>query len=85
MHDFLSIENRKFLSTKAAAKVAGYTSDYVGQLYRLGKVEGRMVGRSLYVSEESVIAHKLSTSPAAIIKSFDEITGTVLPVSCFKP
>ncbi len=77
MHDFLIIENKKFLSTKLAAKIAGYTSDYVGQLYRLGKVEGKMVGRSLYVREDSLVSHKLTTSPTAIIKKVDSLTAPV--------
>lgn len=46
--------------TKAAevAKKFGYTSDYVGQLCRSGKVDAQLIGRSWYVSEDSIQSHK---------------------------
>ena len=85
MHEYLTFENKKFVNTKLAARMAGYTSDYVGQLYRGKKIEGRMVGRALYVSEESVIAHKLKTSPGSIVKTADQViaerNGTAMPAS----
>ncbi len=55
--DELEISGKRFLSTRRAAKEHKYTSDYVGQLIRGGKVVGKKVGRSWYVSEESLNAY----------------------------
>lgn len=55
--DELEISGKRYLSTRRAAKEHKYTSDYVGQLIRGGKVVGKKVGRSWYVSEESLNAY----------------------------
>ena len=34
---------KKLISLKEAAKISGYSSDYVGQLIRSGKLEGKQV------------------------------------------
>lgn len=50
----------KYISSSRAAKLVGYTKDYVGQLCRAGKIDAQLIGRSWYVSEDSVRSHKLS-------------------------
>ena len=55
--DELEISGKRFLSTRRAAKDHKYTSDYVGQLIRGGKVVGKKVGRSWYVEEQSLNAY----------------------------
>lgn len=40
------------------AKKYKYTSDYIGQLCRTGKVEAELVGRAWFVSEESLLNHR---------------------------
>ena len=35
--------SKKYISLKEAAKLSGYSSDYVGQLIRSGKLEGKQV------------------------------------------
>jgi len=49
----LIFDNKKFLSSRRAGELVGYTNDYVARLARKGKVIGRMVGRTWYVEEES--------------------------------
>lgn len=46
--------------TKASilAKHFHYTTDYIGQLARADKVDARLVGRSWYVAEQSLLHHK---------------------------
>ncbi len=51
--DELQISGRRFISSRRIAKENGYTSDYVGQLIRGGKVTGQKVGRAWYVDAES--------------------------------
>jgi len=53
MDNELNFNNKKFLSSKRAGEIAGYTNDYVARLCRNGKIKGRMVGRTWYVEEES--------------------------------
>jgi hypothetical protein len=56
--DEILIEEKKYISSKQAAKVTGYAKDYVGQLCREGRVPARLVGRSWYVLESAVHDHR---------------------------
>jgi hypothetical protein len=58
MNSDLYFDGKKFISSNRAAKISGYVNDYIGQLCRDGKLDCRMVGRSWYVSFESLILHK---------------------------
>lgn len=51
-------DGKKYLPSVNAADLVGYTKDYVGQLARAGKIESRIVGRSWYIAEDSILAHK---------------------------
>ncbi len=55
------IDGKEYISSARAASLVGYTKDYVGQLARAGKVDATRVGRSWYISEDSIRAHKLNT------------------------
>jgi len=52
------LEGKKYISSKRAAKFTGYTHDYIGQLSRAGKVEGRVVGKTRFVEEDSILDYK---------------------------
>lgn len=54
------IEGKEYVSSERAAKLVGYTKDYVGQLARAGKIESKKIGRSWYISQDSITKHKLS-------------------------
>lgn len=56
--DELTLDGKKYLSSKHAAKVTGYAKDYVGQLCREGRVAARLVGRNWYVLESSILEHR---------------------------
>ena len=49
---------KKFITSKKAAMLFGYTQDYVGQLCRSEKVDARRIGRTWYVCEKSILEHK---------------------------
>lgn len=51
-------EGKKYISAKRASELYGYNSDYIGQLCRGGLIDGRMLGRSWFVLEDALIAHK---------------------------
>ena len=54
----LTLNGRTYLTTKRAAEITGYTTDYVGQLARQGKVDAQLVGRNWYIGEDSIKKHK---------------------------
>ncbi|MBI2410213.1 helix-turn-helix domain-containing protein [Candidatus Kaiserbacteria bacterium] len=56
--DELLIEDKKYISSKQAAKVTGYAKDYIGQLCREGRLPARLVGRNWYVLETAVRDHR---------------------------
>jgi hypothetical protein len=47
-----------FVKATALAKKYRYTTDYIGQLCRSGKVEAKLIGRAWFVNEASLINHK---------------------------
>lgn len=53
-------EGKKYISASRASKIIGYNSDYIGQLCRKGSLQCRMVGRTWFVDEESLVNHKIS-------------------------
>lgn len=54
----LLFDGKTYISSRRAASISGYVNDYIGQLCRSGAIEAKMVGRTWYVSLESLIAHK---------------------------
>lgn len=56
--DVLQVGNKKYIKASTMARNLGYTSDYVGQLCRAGKVDAKLIGRSWYVQEDSIADHK---------------------------
>lgn len=45
---------KKIINLNEAAKMSGYTPDYLGYLIRQGEMKGRKVGRSWVTTEEEV-------------------------------
>lgn len=54
----ISIDSENYVKATDIARELGYTADYVGQLCRARKVDAQLVGRSWYVSEDSIRSHK---------------------------
>ncbi|MFC1731677.1 hypothetical protein ACFL6I_15275 [candidate division KSB1 bacterium] len=48
----LVIEGKKYISSKRAAELMGYTQDYIGQLARSGKISAERISGVWYVSED---------------------------------
>lgn len=47
-----------FVKATTLAKKYRYTTDYIGQLCRSGKVEAKLIGRAWFVNEKSLMSHK---------------------------
>jgi hypothetical protein len=65
----ITLDGVVWLSTRRAAELTGYTSDYVGQLARGGKVLARLVGRNWYVGRDAILAQKFGPYAAAVATS----------------
>lgn len=61
--DELMLSGKRFISSRRIARENGYTSDYIGQLIRGGKIVGQKVGRAWYVEEASFAAYLGSEAP----------------------
>ena len=53
-------DNKKLISLKEAAKISGYSSDYIGQLIRAGKIPGKQVYTNItwVTTAEAVVDYK---------------------------
>jgi len=50
----LNLGNEKYLSSREAGKISGYTHDYISRLCRSGQLNGEMVGHTWYVNKKSL-------------------------------
>lgn len=48
------IGDKKYISSKQAAEILGYTQDYIGQLARGGKISAERVSGTWYVNEDDI-------------------------------
>jgi hypothetical protein len=58
--DELIFAGNKYISSKRAGKLTGYTTDYIGQMCRGGKMDCKLVGRNWYINDEVIKAQKKS-------------------------
>lgn len=79
MNSDLYFDGKQYISSSRAAKISGYVNDYIGQLCRDGKLECRMVGRSWYVSLESLISHKESNGGNVKSRARKNIPANTIP------
>ena len=50
-------EGKELISASRAAKKVGYTSDYIGQLCRAKKIQGKLVGKTWYVDFQVLVGY----------------------------
>ena len=60
--DVLKMDGKTYISSGSASSLVGYTKDYIGQLARNGKVDAKLIGRSWYISKDSIQDHKDSVN-----------------------
>src|SRR3989338_3553964 len=56
----VSFDGKGHISTSRAAKITGYSPDYVGQMARAGIIPSRQVGNRWYVEHTGILKHKES-------------------------
>ncbi len=59
----LYLEGKKFISSLEASAFSGYSRDYIGQLVREEKLEGKLVGRLWFISLPSLEKHLAKQTP----------------------
>ncbi|MBU6231463.1 hypothetical protein KGP36_02240 [Patescibacteria group bacterium] len=59
MKDSFIFEGKKYISARRASEISDYAADYIGQLCRAQKLDCRMIGRSWFVTEESIRSHQV--------------------------
>ena len=57
--DTIQHNGATYVKASTLAKRHRYTTDYLGQLCRAGKVDAQLVGRAWYVNEKSLLTHKI--------------------------
>ena len=71
--DTIDVYGVTFVKASKAAKDAGYTPDYVGQLCRGGKIESRLVGRTWYVRDGVLEEHRKEKSRQNKTKTIQDV------------
>ncbi|MBI5005355.1 MAG: hypothetical protein HZC03_02015, partial [Candidatus Lloydbacteria bacterium] len=57
-NDEIILDGKKYISSRRAGEITGYANDYIGELARAGKVNGRLIGRIRFVEESSLLSYK---------------------------
>ncbi len=87
--DELQISGKRFISSRRIARDHGYTSDYVGQLIRGGKIIGQKVGRAWYVEEKSFTdylgADRITNSITPVVKEIVQNDSVTPALSTIAP
>jgi hypothetical protein len=76
----VSFDGKDYISASRAAKLSGYTQDYVGQLARAGKVLSRQIGNRWYVEKDGLLSHK-SQKDSLLAAVQREAVGLPVPQS----
>ena len=51
------IDGKKYISTKKASELTGYTSDYIGQISRGGTIKSKLIGKTKFVEEIEILEY----------------------------
>jgi hypothetical protein len=79
----LVLDGATYVPLKVAAAQSGYEKNYLGQLCRAGKVDGRLVGRNWYINLESLEGHTAldygNRGTSAFVAKKEKETPTIFP------
>ncbi len=85
----MSPREKEYLSLKEASELTGYSSDYVGQLIRSGKIQGKQIYShvSWVTTKEALDEYmsasgKVSRTPVrGAIDSYDKVAGVLSAIT----
>lgn len=72
----VTIDNIQYQKASSVARDFGYTTDYIGQLARKGKIGAQLVGRSWFVDPSSLKAHKKTRHRSTLLKTKEALKKT---------
>lgn len=75
--EILEFDGKRYMKSSKAAKTAGYTTDYVGQLCRSKKIDAHLVGRTWYVNEEELKNYRTESKRTSREKARKQIRSTL--------
>lgn len=71
--EVLELDGKRYVKASKAAREAGYTSDYIGQLCRSGSVDAHLVGRSWYVDVDQLANHRIEKKRNSRVKAREQV------------
>ena len=73
----METKNEEFISLREAAKISGYAPDYIGQLIRSGKLEGRQVFSNVawMTTEDALLAYLAKDTKKTASSSRQNVFG----------
>ena len=69
MENYYYFDNKKYLSSRLAGEVSGFTNDYISRLCRQEKIIGKKVEQTWYVEEQSLLSFIESNKETNVIRS----------------
>jgi hypothetical protein len=75
--EVVTIDGKDFVKASLAARQAGYTADYVGQLARAGSIPARLVGRTWYVDTDALRSHRVEKKRFAREKAREQVKRAI--------
>jgi hypothetical protein len=76
--EHLELGGKKYMKVSSAARETGYTSDYIGQLCRAKKIDAKLVGRTWYVAQDEITAHKRTRGRSSFEKTRKAVRAAIL-------
>lgn len=73
----IEIKGKVYTKASDVANELGYTSDYIGQLCRGGKVDAELVGRTWYVDTTSIAEHKSTRYRSSVAKTSQGVQSSL--------
>ena len=71
--DTLEIDGTTYQKVSAAARDTGYTTDYIGQMCRGGKINAKLIGRTWYIERDALGGHKKSKVRSNVAKTKESL------------
>jgi len=54
----ITVGGKDYISAVRASERGGYTSDYIGQLCRAGRIPGKLIGKTWFIDYDALVEHK---------------------------
>lgn len=88
MKEEIMLNGVNYMNARRAARKAGYSPDYIGQLVRNDKVKGRTFGRTLFVSEASLLQYMVKAKEEKVKRDTERKTefkaGRKVPIKVIR-